>query len=471
MQVFSTTINEIITHVHQVIADQVCRKIINQLGLKDVFKNHLYFNSDFYGASRSYNEKRLPILHENAFRCNVKYSANPFGLKWDTTNPGQHMDPAVHRRDTLQTIPVFFDPKHRIQLIERYMPCNVEMDCSMIFVDRVLAYDVMTRLASTYVRGELLMVNGLSYDYRMPMEILNRLYLLGTLIGLQKGTYLDWLMQCSTGNIRRVVSKRQNNRSAEIVIKKQQFDSLASIDYTPDQPPVQTLGTSADTITVQFTATVQFGRVNMLYLKYPIVINNKLIPESLVNCSEEEMYGSLYPYIQHPYLALNAPYQFQKALQEHPARNPWYDDWQVPLFCKTSIVYARPFFIGLFTLDNTECTCCCCTKKTCKTKYTTIDITDLDQYKLSDNVLQWFKDHPEDALDVDSDYSISVFMDNNQVDPSLIKFDGVNLCFPNCFGPAHQYHMVICASQQHLNIAKGNQLLVLQSEILTNKES
>ena len=46
MQVFSTTINEIITHVHQVIADQVCRKIINQLGLRDVFKNHLYFNEE-----------------------------------------------------------------------------------------------------------------------------------------------------------------------------------------------------------------------------------------------------------------------------------------------------------------------------------------------------------------------------------------------------------------------------------------
>ena len=446
MQVFSTTISEVITHVHQVIADQVCRKIIAQLGLRDVFKNHLYLNSDFFGPSKSSSEAKLPILHENAFKCNVKYSANPFGLKWDSTTPGQHLDPAIHRRDAMQTLPVFYDPIHNIQLIERYMPCNVEMECSMVFVDRVIAYDVMTRLASTYGRGELMMVNDLSYDYRMPMEILNRLYILGTQAGLQKGTYLDWLERGSNGLIQRIVSKRQRNQHAEIVIKKQQFGSLAAVDYNADQPPIQSLGTSADTVTIQFNVTVQFGRVNMLYLKYPILINNQLIPESLVTVGEEEMYGNLYPFIKHPYLALDPAYQFQKVLMQHPVRNPWYDDWTVPRNSSINADMQKPFFIGLFTLDNDGCDCENCNCKCCNNQYTTINIKDdLDKYKLGDKVLTWFKEHPDEAFDSESTYSIKVFSNDTEVGPSLLKFDGENLRFPNCKGGHNTYHLVISA--------------------------
>ena len=473
MQVFSTTISEIITHVHQVIADQVCRKIISQLGLRDVFKNHLYFNSDFYGASKSSSEVKLPILHENAFRCHVKYSANPFGLKWDSTTPGQHLDPAIHRRDALQTIPVFFDPKHNIQLIERYMPCNVEMECSMIFVDRVIAYDVMTRLASTYVRGELMMVNDLSYDYRMPLEVLNRLYLLGTHIGLQKGTYMDWLEQCSNGLIQRIVSKRQNNRHAEIVIKKQQFGSLAAVDYNPDQPPIQSLSSSADTVTIQFNVTIQFGRVNMLYLKYPILLNNKLIPEELITEDKEAMYGPIYPFIQHPYLALNMPYQFQKTILEHPARNPWYDDWAIPRHCAITADYQRPFFIGLFTLDNENCRCTSCKCNCCTSKYTTINIRkDFDQYRLSKTVLDWFKEHPDEALSSESLYTLSVFSNDTQIGPSLLLFDGENLRFPNCKGPENTYHLVVSVRTKEF-LDKGPwrlDLLELNLDVYKDKE-
>lgn len=467
MQVFSTTISEVITHVHNIIAGQVSRKIIYQLGLEDVIKNHIYINGDYDGPSRSYNEKHLPILHENAFKCNVKYSANPFGIKWDSTTPGQHMDPALHRDDALRTRPVFYDPKHNIKLIERYLPCNIELECSMIFVDKVLAYDVMTRFTSTYVRGELLMVNDLSYDYRMPMEILQRLYIMGTMLGISKGSYLDWLMQCSNGNIQRIVSKRENNRHAEIVIKKQQFNSLASIDYTPDQPAIHSLSTSMDTVTLNFNVTIQFGRVNMLYLKYPIVMNNQLIPDELVTANREDAYGNLYHYLKYPYLALDPAYQFQKQLMKHPARNPWYDDWTVPINSSIAAVKAAPFFIGLFTLDNTNCKCTECECDCCKYKYTKIDLVeDMDQYKLSPDVLKWLSEHPEEALDTESKYSIAVFRDNNQIGASALKFDGRYLSVPNCKGGDYTYHVVISAATMAPDSPwTNNILLVISTDI------
>lgn len=471
MQVFSTTINEILEHVYNAIAGQVSRKIIYQLGLEDTIKNHIYIASDVLGPSKSYNERRLPILHENAFKCNVKYSMNPFGLKWDSTTPGQHMDPALHRRDAMQTLPVFYDPTHNIQLIERYMPCNITLDCSIVLVDRVVAFDVMTRLMSTYVRGELMMVNDLSYDYRMPMEILNRLYYLGKLAGVQKGTYLDWLTLGSRGNIQRIVSTRTKNQSAEIVIKKQSFGSLAAIDYQGESPAVQSLGTSMDTMTIEFSVTIQFGRVNMLYLKYPNVINNQLIPEELVTADKQDAYGSLYPFIQHPYLALNQPYQFQKQLASHPARLPWYDDWDVPEASALRSDYCRPFLIGIFTLDNEGCSCHCCENKCCETKYTTINIKeDFDQYSLADNVLEWFKEHPEEALQSDARYHIAVFVNDTQMGSSMLKFDGENLMVPNCKGSKNTYHLVIGASTVDLTAGGPWMCNLLNIDIETNKE-
>lgn len=448
MLVYSTTINEIFTHVHEKIAAQVCRKMIRELGLRDVFKNHLYFNSDVTAPSRSFNERRLPILHENAFRCSIKYSTNPIGLKWDSTSAGQHMDPGLHRWDVMRTPPVFWDQRHGITLVERYLPCNIELDCNMIFTDRVVAFDVMNRITATYVRGELLSVNDLSYDYSLPDGVIKRLRVLASLIGQHRGTYMDWLDEYSGGQIQRIVSTRQTNRSAELVVKKHQYSSLAAVDYVPDSPDFVTQGSSLDAVQLHFTVTIQFGRVNMLYLKYPIVLNNTLVPEALVTVDPRDAYGPLYPFLRHPEYALDPGYQFQKCLQSHPARSPWYDDWNVPPNSGVAASEQRPFFIGLMLLDgNPKCYSSKCNCENCQCKYTKVDIsTDLDKYKLAPNVLKWYEEHPADALNTESKYSITVFRNNIQVDPSSLKFDGHVLTFPNCKGPGHIYHVVLSAA-------------------------
>lgn len=471
MLVYSTTINEIFTHVHEKIAAQVCRKMIKQLGLKDVFKNHLYFNSDMTGPSRSYSEKRLPILHEDAFRCTIKYSTNPIGLKWDSTSAGQHMDPGLHRWDNMRTPPVFWDQKHGITLIERYLPCNIELDCNMIFTDRVVAFDVMNRITCTYVRGELMMVNDLSYDYSLPDGIIIKLHHLGAMMGQHKGTYMDWLDEYSGGQIKRIVSTRMNNQHAELVVQKHQYSSLAAVDYVPESPDFVTQGTSLDAVQLHFTVTIQFGRVNMLYLKYPLVINNKLVPESLVTVDPRDAYGPIYPFLRHPEYALNPAYQFQKCLMKHPARTPWYDDWNVPPYSGVLASEQRPFFIGLVLLDNDKCHCMNCPCEECDSKFTKIDIsTDLDQYKLAPNVLKWYEDNPDKALNTESKYSITLFRNNIQVDPASLKFDGHVLSFPNCKGPAHIYHVVLSAATRQYEDGSPWTSLILLFDIEVHRE-
>ena len=131
---------------------------------------------------------------------------------------------------------------------------------------------------------------------------------------------------------------------------------------------------------------------------------------------------------------------------------------------------SRPFFIGLFTLDNENCKCGECNCECCKSKYTKINIKDdLDQYRLSQDVLDWFKEHPEEALDTSSKYCITVFKDNQQIGPSSLKFDGETLSFPNCKGGDHTYHVVIGAATQTIDSPWNNTLLILITDIETNR--
>lgn len=421
MLVYSTTVNEVVTHVFDAIAGQVSRKIIKDLNVGDLIGNRIYIRSDYLSPSKSIDSNNnLPRLPGDSFNCTIKYNHSPFGIKWDMTTPGHHLDPRMHRRDNMVTRPIFFDEKNNIQIIERFQPCNVSMDCTFSFRDYVVAFDVVTRLMSTYVAGELLMINDLSYDYKFPTGMIEKLYYIGKVLKLPSGTYSKWLEDCSRGNIVRHVSKRLNKQSAELVVKKNMWQTLTAIDYNPDQAAIKSAGVSPIATTLPFTATVQFSRVNLLYLKYPLVINNQLVPEELVTVDKNEAYGRIIRYLDNPNLALNPLHSESKYLTRKPVRNPWYDDWNIPGNSLHVSRGARPFFIGVFTQDK-------------EAENTTINFeTDMDQYKLSDRVLDYFKSEKDNCLDVvNAKYNITVFADNIQVDPSVLSFDGTTLTIPN----------------------------------------
>lgn len=441
MMVYSSTISEILTHVYDKIAGQLSRKIISDMGLTEYLGNRIYIRSDYLGPSKSTSERRLPILHENAFQCNIKYSLNPFGIKWDSTTPGQHMDPAIHRRDTMNTAPLFYDPKHCVQIIERSMPCNITLDCSFNFTDKVVAFDVASRFLSTYVRGELMSTNNLYYQYKFPLDILSKLYTIGQLIGIPKGQYYNWLQACSNNQIQRIISKRERNRTAELVVEKHMWDTLTAYDYDMDNFAVSSLGTSMNTVALPFTAVLQFSRINLLYLKYPIVINNHLVPDNLVTVDRMEAFGRSIRYIQHPWLVANPYYQEYKCLINQPARNPWYDNWTLPLYTHHEAVDARPFFIGVVTLDLPTDPCA----PDDDSGYTEVNLdTDMDKYKIADEVIAYYKEHKSECLHVDSEYSVSVFSGDTQVDPCLLEFDGTVLRIPHNTCKSGIFRLVLC---------------------------
>lgn len=473
MLISESSVSENLHHVWLPLAEQASRKILQKLGLDEYFANNIFINSDYSGSSVSWKDKqtRYAMLNEQKFHVNVKFNNNTLNLKWDTTSVAQHMDTMVHRRDTIPNKPLFFDKETGIHIIEREVPANIEMECQMVFNDSTVAFDAVTAFTNTFNRGELMECINLSYDYQMPVSILKDLWILGQMKGLKKGEFVEWFAKCSDNRIQWIESKRQNNLHHELVIKKHVYEALMSIDYNPDQPAIESKGTAAEAVVVPFNLTLQVSRANMIYLKYPIVVNNTMVPEQLVHFADDDLNLNLYKTLCHPNPSLNWMYQHTMHLEVHPLHMPWYDNWVIP---QGSQLYNNNSFAMLtvaFTFDDEECKCChkaCCTCD-CTAANTVLDLYSLDGYKLSDRFKTWLLENKDIALDVDSPFSVSVYADNVQITPSKIEFDGRYLKIPNRFRHEGVYRVVF--ARRKVNLPKAYPWLwILDCFIITNKE-
>lgn len=440
----TVTLDEIITHIHYPVASQTVRYLISELGLTEYLGNKVYINSIFSGPSRSYSQTRLPILNEPGFTATMRLHTNPIGTKWDILNVSQAMDARIVRRDTLHPRPILQDKKNLIYLAEKYLPCGIEMECRLHFIDKTKAYDTMTRMYSTIGNNNFVIPINLSYNYRIPMPMIRALWHLACLTGVRKEGFVDWLIKKSDNQISRLVGKNKRSKAMELVVNKHQFEANITTEYSSDEPEVQTMGTSADKIVLSFTTYVQFARANLLYLEYPIVINNRLVPESMVTTPRDGRFTPFVKLVKYGYKDMDGALEAAKVLLQHPVRNPWYDTWRPPAHSPLTFYNSVSFFIGVFTLDEVECKCekpdgCCI----CGPGYTSIDITDLDKYRLTDTVLEYFKEHKEKCLDVSARYNITVFADDTHIDRNSIEFDGSTFKISNKFGITRIYRFVV----------------------------
>lgn len=448
MLISESSVSESLTHIWLPLAEQAARKVSQKIGLREYFDNKIFINSDYTGSSVSWKDRatRYAQLNEPKYHVNVKFNNNTTNLKWDTTTVSQHMDTMVHRRDTIIGTPLFLDPETNIHIIERGVPANIEMECQMVFDDSVVAFDAVQAFLNTFNRGELMECIDLSYDYQLPVTILKDLWVLGQMKGFKSGEFVDWFHKCSSGAIQMIESKRSNNKHHEIVVKKQVFDALMAIDYNPDQPAIQSTGTAAEGVILAFNITLQMTRTNMIYLKYPIVVNNQLVPSELVHIEDDAAYHNMVHRLKHPVASFSQMMQDTNRLLYHPLRMPWYDNWTIPSGSQLDSTEIFSFLIAVVTFDDEECTCCCkgCCSCDCEYKYTTIDLyEDLDVYKLSDRVKTYLKDHPMEALTIDGVYNITVWSGNNQVEPRVLSFDGRYLKIPNNIKRSNRVYRIV----------------------------
>jgi hypothetical protein len=131
---------------------------------------------------------------------------------------------------------------------------------------------------------------------------------------------------------------------------------MYQVEFSEDKPQEETDGQSVSTYNVSMTISTQFNYPSKLFLKYPVIINNKEIHENFIPSS-----------IAAPYRAMDgrhSTYDIER-MRDHlenfihinkwnkfPKRIPFYDDWCVPLDSPLLGHGYDPFLIVSFTLDG-----------------------------------------------------------------------------------------------------------------------
>lgn len=428
MLVLSAPVTEVTEHVLYPVAKQCVRKLMDDLDITELFKNKLYYQADKLGNSQTSDENHNPLIHRNKVVCNIRPDLNYKNLKWDSAIPWNFVGQNLTNFQRGVNVPIFTDSDSSVSMYEHSVPCSIIIDCKFVVIDSVIAEDIFNRLGAMFTNGDLLMVGNYIYDYKLPNDAAAILSYINFMKGNKESDLWEYLRKGSDKNISMQVHRNLEAKQVELVVNKTIIDNVAHIEFSMDKPNPEASSYSPDTFSVDCTITIQINRPSTVYLMYPIIINNKLVPEFAVpgNLSDAK-YGFLIPK-KHPYFTFDA-YR-QKTLYQPKLtclHLPWYDNWQVPKTCIAPQYDYEPFFIGAVTLDNEDD----------PEAYTIVDLTKLpDGYQFSDSVLNILREVGDRALGTTESIHVGVYVNSDQLNPQKVKLiitdeGGIEVHIPN----------------------------------------
>lgn len=448
-------VRDIISHVFVPLTHQIIEKFMEELGLKDVFDNKVYINSDSTGSSSSENDDHNPKLKEDRVVVDMDYNLNPMTVEWPTTSFVNILggpNSLVHEHDI---IPMYLDVRTQTTVVERECPVNLKLTVNLNFTDRVLATEAVNRIVTCYTNGEKILVADLAYNYPIPQEVYTIIYGIYkmvpndivdltaeniegyygyTLVGpgvvldadnaatyvdtqqeIEKEDFLTYLTKFSGGRISHNVNRHSRGPKKELVVKKSVAETITRIEYDSGKPEASGTNDSADIYQVSFGLTTQFSRCNMLQMSYPIIVQNQTIPSELVAVNPNG--ANRQPDKDHPYFSTNMYKDLMESRQvvsPEVVNIPWYDDWSPKSITPHRKFQYREFLIVAFTLDNVGV----------ENGTTTIDITNDLPYELIPEVLAKYAEQGPTSLWYDEAFNIAVFVNDIPVDSSELVFDG-----------------------------------------------
>lgn len=420
-----TNVREQQTHIYEMCAQQLLSHIISELGREHTFAN-VDLQSDTRTTSKSIDEDNNAKINRDRCIATLRQNYNLGANKWDangvtidlgngnTLITGGHQSktkkPWKWTADTLYT--VFTNEEVQTIIEEQAVGANFTLDVQMIFTSSTTAAETLQRIYQTFTNGEMIQYFDLVYDYPVPTQILNTLYVINQLAGYDKREFFKWLYTNSQSQITLTTNRRVEMNDRECVIRRNQKNAMFQIDCSQEDIDASQTGK----FTVSFSVTCQFAKADRVLIEYPETVMNRLMPFDYVPVDPEQRLRNE-GNIRWQNTAVDGWYKAQEAEIKKPlcVRYPWWDDWPLSYASILAKRKYEPFFIGIITLDNID------------DPNATTDIniaTDIPGYELIDEVKQAYKNLGRKALLTGQQFNISVFADDMQVDPSLLEFDG-----------------------------------------------
>lgn len=437
MPIRDIKIPELMTHVVQPVIEQTVRAVLIDLGLRHYFDDNIMIiaaDQALSDTSDGTHNARLSVD-----RCNVTYSVNFSGTenKFDTSAFRFTQAHGYFGKDKYEYRPIFFDREADILLTENQVPCTVTMEFNLQFKNnKERAYLTSTAITNKQSQNTVVVPHDLYYDYPLSVLLLKYLYTLYKNKFPDKQMSFEHYLQAGTKkNISFLKSK--TTKDSELVIKKTQINALGFLEYSQSEPEVEKEEQYADRYNVNFNYTLQFARPDMLRFYYPIIVNNKLVPEYMVRAGDQTFVPTITGLQNEMVIANYARDLFAKRETLPPAKIPYYDDFIIPNNSHLNLTDFTPLMQEAFLLDEGP--------------VTIVDMKDVGTYQYNPVILDIIKAHGNDIFDIRGLFNITVFANNVAVDPSCLSIDQDLLISVRMTSKHKVYHYVL---SENTNINK-----------------
>lgn len=429
---------ELDSHVIVPISKQLIFNLIREMGYDNIFKDKVYFQNDFLTDSEHGKDDGTAYINDNRVVVVIKPVLNPTAVKWAPNTSNYRMGAGYSPYD-LSTNPVFCNKSINCIVRESLIPCTIQLEIKFVLLSRSNAYDLLNRLYTKYATGEMIIVNDIVYEYKVPddiMSLIYHLYKMSMPHGANKEEYLSnfmrWTKEYSANKMMLVYNRHISDRK-EICIRKNGFQMIGQIDLSSDSPDANKNNQSTKNYEISLVYTFQFNRPAALIADYPVICNNELVPDVFLSYDLKDKYKKYPMPINHYMDHVKDSFKIVPDGYEQIIRLPWYDDWKVPVHAGLYRFGYIPFLLQVFTLDDIDN----------PEGITEINLEDgFDEYELTDHVLKSIKDLGGDALLPWGKFMVQVFANDDLVDPSMLVFDGSKLIIKNR-DYTKQYHLIL----------------------------
>lgn len=430
------SIPEITQHITDPIAEQVIRKLISDLGAGPIFGANIHINTDHTTNAITIDEHHnLMLPTDNKFTCEVIPNLEPRGSHYDTLTPNNIMLPFGSDRK-LDNYAIFHDSEIGVVATEQLVPCNIELECTLEFGKRSHAYEFFTRLKTYAISCPSYPIDGIQYDYKIPDHLYTTLFSIYKLKYPDFGVrFIDWLRDWSGKQFSAVLNRTFERNTVEIIVQKTISNISTNLTFTETKPEAKMTNRSPDGYILRCRMVVQFARPNVLWMEYPIIINNTLVPETAL--PKEILDPEVKLATIQASRSLDASYQALQVHKKTPIRLPWYDDWAVPDNSGPAQFDYDPFLIIAFTLDS-------------KTDPTIIDLSgDLGGVSLTPELLTEILGYPNSGiLHLGNKFHVGIYADGVQIDVNLLSITPEGILSVSCTDWNKVYRLVVSESKE-----------------------
>lgn len=423
MPLLTRPVSELTDHVFMPITRQVAHRLLSSLGYTDIIGDQIYINTDWSAHSVTSNANDNANTRQNRLSIEANLQLNPTSQKWDCYTFHHTAAYGINQLTLHNSDPIYSDINTQVEITELVAPVTIAMNCELVLDSSEYAFQTPQMIFNAHENGAVYSYTDLFFDYPVPKPIVSMLVQIWKMdrqFGYNAGVTFEQYVKIRSNNGWQVHKHRELDEY-EIVVPVYDLKTLCSLEYSEDRPSGVQENKLPVGWSIPFVYTIQFAIPTINILKYPVIINNQLMPDNCIITDQHIRHNTL---DEHHHGKADEGYaKYTNNPNKHRAADhfiyPWYDDWIVPTDSLLVRRHRSPVAIIDLTVEEDS-------------KVNTISLKDDfdEDFRLTPLIKEFLYQEDSNATDMYAPYSVSVFKNNTQLSQDSITFDeNLNLTF------------------------------------------